>query len=850
MSDSATQSRRVSRAGPVGWFWFRVNFGRRFGNYLTIVLLVGAIGGLALGSVAAAARTQSSYNTFLASTNPSDLYLTVYAPDLTSDLARLPLVKHVGESTYSVNAFVPGKNGLPTFPKALVNGTVTGTGSLKNEFFTEDRVALLSGRMPNPKKANEFMADPVAAKAMGWHLGEYIPMIFFTDAQSSQFDFGIKYIKPQVRMTMHLVGIIIPNDQVLLDQVDRVPELFIFTPALSKQIVNKSPHYNTYALQLDHGVEDLAKVQREIIAALPPGTTYDFHLNSSVAAEVNRSIEPESISLDVFGLIAGLAALIIAGGVLARGLQRESKDLEVLRALGGTPSMSMSASLLGPLVAVVVGSVLAVGVAFALSPLSPIGPVRAVYPDGGFDFDGAVLGYGVVVLLVLLSAIAFGVALRRSRRPANRARSLSAPISSRAGRLASDIGLPVTAVVGIRFALEPPVDRDTAPVRSALLGAVLAVTIAAATLSFGSSLNTLVTHPSLYGWNWDYALTSNGNGIPPQAARLLGHDPYVAAYSGYNFANAQIDGVTVPIILSTANAKVAPAILSGHEITGPNQIVLGAETMQELHKHVGQTVIGRYGTKKDYPVYVPPTKLTIVGTATLPAIGATLTLHTSMGEGAMIPISIEPPAFQKFLHSKNTTLDGYTDLFVRFKRDAPPSLALASIRKIAQIGQKEIAATPNGGGSDVAVQGVLYPAEIENYRAIGIIPDLLALALALGAVVALGLTLIASVNRRRRDLALLRTLGFKSRQLLSAVAWQASVAGAVGAVFGVPLGILAGRWLWTLFANKIYAVPRPTEPVLSLIIVAFAALVLANVVAALPGRSAARTSTAQVLRGE
>ena len=148
------------------------------------------------------------------------------------------------------------------------------------------------------------------------------------------------------------------------------------------------------------------------------------------------------------------------------------------------------------------------------------------------------------------------------------------------------------------------------------------------------------------------------------------------------------------------------------------------------------------------------------------------------------------------------------------------------------------------------VQSVEYPAEIENYRTIGIIPDLLALALALGAVVALGLTLVASVHRRRRDLALLRTLGFTGRQLLSAVAWQASVAGAVGSIFGIPLGIVAGRWLWTLFADNIYAVPRPSVPVLSMIIVAVSAMVLANVVAALPGRSAARTSSAQVLRGE
>jgi hypothetical protein len=379
---------------------------------------------------------------------------------------------------------------------------------------------------------------------------------------------------------------------------------------------------------------------------------------------------------------------------------------------------------------------------------------------------------------------------------------------------------------------------------------MLAVLIVVATLTFGSSLSTLVSQPPLFGWNWNYAVTSNGNGVPPQAARLLNADPFVAAWSGYSFANAQIDGVTVPIILTTYHAKVTAAILSGHEVTGPDQIVLGAETMQELHKHLGQTVTATYGTKKDYPVYVPPTQMKIVGTATLPAIGGTLTLHTSMGEGAMIPFSIEPPAFMKFIHSKNETLDGYSTLFVRFKSGAPRSLAVASLRKIAGIGQKEIQDTPNGGGSDVAIASVRLPAEIENYRAIGIIPDLLALALALGAVVALGLTLIASVHRRRRDLALLRTLGFTGRQLLSAVAWQASVAGATGVVFGIPLGILAGRWLWTLFANSIYAVPRPTVPFVPLLIVAVCAMVLANVVAALPGRSAAKTSSAQVMREE
>src|ERR1700690_3386176 len=124
----------------VGWFWYRANFARRWTNYLTIVLLVGAIGGLALGSVAAARRTQSSYNTFLASTNPSDLDITLFAPNIASKLARLPLVRHVGISSYSVNAFPAGKHGMPYFAKPLVNGTVANSGSLGDENFKEDRL--------------------------------------------------------------------------------------------------------------------------------------------------------------------------------------------------------------------------------------------------------------------------------------------------------------------------------------------------------------------------------------------------------------------------------------------------------------------------------------------------------------------------------------------------------------------------------------------------------------------------------------------------------------------------------------------------------------------------------------
>ncbi len=64
----------------VVWFRFGATWRRRRGGYLTLVLLIGLIGGIALGSIAAARRTQSSYATFLASTNPSDMSLNVQGP--------------------------------------------------------------------------------------------------------------------------------------------------------------------------------------------------------------------------------------------------------------------------------------------------------------------------------------------------------------------------------------------------------------------------------------------------------------------------------------------------------------------------------------------------------------------------------------------------------------------------------------------------------------------------------------------------------------------------------------------------------------------------------------------------
>lgn len=198
------------------------------------------------------------------------------------------------------------------------------------------------------------------------------------------------------------------------------------------------------------------------------------------------------------------------------------------------------------------------------------------------------------------------------------------------------------------------------------------------------------------------------------------------------------------------------------------------------------------------------------------------------------------------LNLQGAQLPGPSFVFVRIRSGVDSSAAYASLVKI----NNEVNAIPAASGLAGGVVKVLRPVEIVNFHAMGETPTALALGLTAGAVVALGLTLATSVRRRRRDLALLKALGFTQRQLVSAIAWQATVAGVIGVVVGMPLGIVIGREFWLAFARSINAVPEATVPVWTLVLVGVGALVFANLVAALPGRMAARTPTALVLRAE
>lgn len=811
-----------------------------------LTLLIGAIGGLAMGAVAAARRTQASFPAFLANTNPSDLIVLhndSYNDSNQSDpgflraLAALPQVASVASAT-SPSVLVLGPGGNPAHDAAAeaFGSSVQVLADVSGEFYGEDRPTVVQGRLANPRHADEIVMSVEAAQLLHLRIGDVVHLGIYTNAQTLEPGYGTTAQKPLRRVNVRLVGIVRFANEVIRDQYDSGLRFALLTPALTRPLDLCCANGVQAGVKLRDGSQDDAAVLNEIKQSLPNSSVILITAVEEATAE--RALAPLSVALGVFGAIAGLAALVIAGQAIGRLLRAGQGEFNTLRALGASPLMTLGDGLLGVFVAVVMGVVLAVGVAIALSPLAPLGPVRAVYPQPGIALDGAVLGTGALVLLLVLAATALTTAYRISpeRSQHRAARRPSAPSQLR--MFGATAGLPVSGVLGVRFALDAGRrGRQAISVRSAILGSIVAVFVVVTTVVFGSSLSTLVSHPALYGWNWDYEMVGAYAGLAdvplPQTTTLLDRDPFVATWSQASFDDLRLDGQDVPILGTTPNATVGPPILSGQGLEAEDQVVLGSSTLDELHKRVGQTVRLDNGSGSSVP-------LLIVGTATLPAIGAGETLHLEIGTGAVLAQQLIPELDRGF-----GDLPGSPEaLFIRLRAGAPRAAALRSLEQIAQ----DVGVIKDHGPPTIL--SVQRPAEIINYRAMAATSTVLASALAAGAVLALALTLLASVRQRRRELALLKTIGFTRRQIAGTVGWQASVAVVIGVVVGVPLGIATGRGLWIKFADALHVVPLPTVDANSIVLIGIGALVLVNLVAVVPGIRAARTPAAILLHSE
>ena len=162
--------------------------------------------------------------------------------------------------------------------------------------------------------------------------------------------------------------------------------------------------------------------------------------------------------------------------------------------------------------------------------------------------------------------------------------------------------------------------------------------------------------------------------------------------------------------------------------------------------------------------------------------------------------------------------------------------AMAAIGPVAEVGDEVLT------GSE--------PVELLNIGEVDAVPKLLAIIMAALAAASLVHLVVSSIGVRRQEIAALRAVGFRPRQVREVIAWQASISMATAAAIGIPIGIGAGRRAWLWFAEDLGVAPEATVPWVQVAVIALGALLVANCVALIPARRAVRRPPGEVLRNE
>ena len=252
------------------WYRFRATFRQRRGAYLTIVLLLALVGGIALGAIAGARRTQSSYPVYLASTNPADLQVFTaflnpalgpaetrgYRPSTESRIAALPYVENqqtvVGfDANIDQVLGVHVRVGPGAKPPSL-------EGPVGTEYFTQDRVTLVSGRIPDLADPGQAVINTQAGKELGIHVGSRITVTLNSDEQLLS---SANNPPAVVRARLDIVGLVVFPQDVVNDDYDEAGTAEILvTPALTRRIDGCCATYSYSSLRVAPDHEGAARV--------------------------------------------------------------------------------------------------------------------------------------------------------------------------------------------------------------------------------------------------------------------------------------------------------------------------------------------------------------------------------------------------------------------------------------------------------------------------------------------------------------------------------------------------------------------------------------------------------------
>lgn len=626
---------------------------------------------------------------------------------------------------------------------------------------------------------------------------------------------------------------------------------------------------------------------------------YDFVEH---AAGIADHLGPDATALRLFAALSALAAVAVLGQLLARSLRAAASNHSALTALGATRSNLRIAGLMRGAAVALGAAVVAWISTCVMTPFIPLG--AADYPLTGTEVGvpwlaASSAAFATLLAVLALTAVPAASAARvHLRQPASR---------SWVSRLASGRQLGTIPELGLRVALEPGSGPQPVPVRSGLGAAIIAGVAVVGVVSFMGSLEHLRTTPRLVGWNWDVEVTVDDNfleeGFPDETDSILAQHRDVLRWSLASIGRELsvgpgVTGELKTLAFATGPRAVRPVATQGRAPEGPDELLLTAVMADRLGVGIGGSV-----------TVIVSDELTLAAGdlgVTTERADVALVAYELVGTGVVPVLDGQLDA------GAALTLDGLQRLYpTPAVADVVAVLAAAEFEPLTEwlghvpeLADEVRAAGPTGAPAIVAafteddlapffplvspdrlyvdfVEGVDVAHALEDLTRLGVISDITRvrgfengrlatteevvlldlesvdwLPTAFGIVMALTLVavlahLIATGARaRRRDLATLRALGLSTRQVHAVIAWQAVTLALVTAAIAVPVGVVAGGFIWRRYADGLGVVAEAVVPWTGLLWVALVLVGVALLAAIVPARLASRRRPGVLLRSE
>lgn len=789
---------------------FRADLRRRGRGWLGVALLLGAAAGAIAGFAAGARRTASAAERFEREYRAYDVVVANipdpgFATFRPADVESLP---HVSASARALIVFtqIAGRDVTLHVPADAAYGSVV------------QREKLLEGRRARPDAAREVTLGYDLARDLGVHPGERFPFVE-----------GASGLAPGIPRELEVVGIVAsPNELALpTPTVDAAHGTVALHRALAPVVAAEEPRQDDGVfVRLEHGTRDIPEFRRALSALSGGGRPIAMFTGPEAGADLHRSNRLQALALALVGALLALATLLVVGQLLVRSALADARDALVLHALGMTRARQLA---LGAMRGATVGAFaagVAGAVAVAASPLFPTGLARVSEPSPGIAADWIVLASILpAVTTAAIACASAGVLLSVRRIRANAPPALDSVLVARASTV-----LPPSLGVGVRFAFR----RGRVPVRTGIAGVSVGVIAVTAAVVFGAALDHLLATPELYGYRWDLAATNYGTvdkldpGTPEGIAAVRAIPGIEGAAVGNTgvpmLVNGRAVGALALDVVRGSPDDALPPVVDGAPPVRRGEIAMGRRTMHDLGVTRGDRVtveVEGVGTAR----------MTVVGTAVLPRLQNGI---ARLGEGVLTSNDSLLEAF-----GFDPSAAGFTratEVYVKLAPGASRAAVEHALREA--LGQRMVF-------TDRAV-----PSDLVNFGRVRELPLVLAALLAFLAAATLTHLLVVAVRSRRHDLAVLKTLGMSTRQVVVAVFTQSSVLTVSALAVGIPLGVVAGRFAWSAYSDRLGVLDRQAAPLAALGVVVASAFVLSAAVSVLPARSASRTRPSAVLRAE